>query len=104
MKPTLKVAIALAEDERQLVLEDLVYVEEGHAAVIRATPTNQPVRLALHEWKGLIGCIAAEANHARDKRLKKELNRLHARIRSLLEDDTPPTALKIYRGDEESGE
>ncbi len=50
---------------------------------------------------GLIGCIAAEAKQSRDKRLKKELNRLHGRIRGLLEDDKPPTALKIYRGDEE---
>ena len=94
--------LALTEAERKLILEDLVYVEDNYASVIRATPTDQPVRFALDDWKSLGGCIAAEANHARDKRLKKELDRLHARIRSLLEDDKPPTALKIYRGEEES--
>ena len=61
-KPDPKVPLALAEAERQLILEDLVYVEDGYASVIRATPTNQPVRLALDDWKGLGGCIAAEAN------------------------------------------
>ncbi len=43
-------------------------------------------------------------NHARDKRLKKELDRLHARIRRLLEDGKPPTPLKIYRGGDEDEE
>jgi len=96
-----QVPLALTEAERNLILEDLVYIEEDYASVIRATPTNKPVRFALDDWKSLIGCIATEATQARDKRLKKELDRLHARIRSLLEDDKPPTALKIYRGGDE---
>jgi len=97
-KPEQKVPLALTEAERKLILDDLMYFEEQYASVIRATPTDQPVRFALDDWKNLIGCIAAEANQARDKRLKKELDRLHARIRSLLEDDKPLTTLKIYRG------
>ncbi len=104
MKPALKMPLSLAEAERHLILEDLVYIDEGFASVIRATPTNQPVRFALDDWMSLGGCIATEAKQSRDKRLKKELNRLHGRIRSLLEDDELPTALKIYRGDEESRE
>jgi hypothetical protein len=104
MKPDGKVPLTLTEAERNLILEDLVYVEDDHASVIRTTPMDQPVRLALDDWKGLGGCIATEANHARDKRLKRELDRLHARIRSLLEDDEPPTSLKIYRGEDESEE
>ena len=100
-KPEQKVPLALTEAERKLILDDLVYFEEQYALVIRATPTDQPVRFALDDWRSLIGCIAAEANQARDKRLKKELDRLHARIRSLLEDDKPLTELKIYRGEGE---
>ncbi len=42
MKPALKVPLSLAEAERQLILDDLVYIEEGYASVIRATPTNSP--------------------------------------------------------------
>ncbi len=103
-KPDPKVPFALTEDERKLILEDLVYIEEHYASVIRATPSDQPVRFALEDWKSLGGCIAAEANQARDKRLKRELDRLHARIRGLLEDDRPPSALKIYRGEDESEE
>ncbi len=102
-KPEEKAPLALTEAERTLILEDLVYVEDHYASVIRATPSNQPVRLALDDWKSLGGCIAAEANHARDKRMKKEMDRLRARIRTLLEDDKPPTSLKIYRGGEEQG-
>ena len=36
-KPDQKVPLALTEDERKLILEDLVYVEDDYAAVIRAT-------------------------------------------------------------------
>jgi|HubBroStandDraft_6_1064221.scaffolds.fasta_scaffold3311823_2 hypothetical protein len=61
MKSALKVPLSLAEAERQLILDDLVYIEEGYASVLRATPTNQPVRFALDDWKSLGGCIAAEA-------------------------------------------
>ena len=100
-KPDPKVPLALTEAERKLILEDLVYIEDDYASVIRATPTNHPVRFAVEDWEGLGGLIASEANHARDKRLKKEMDRLHARIRSLLDDDKPPTALKIYRGGDE---
>ncbi len=60
------------------------------------------MRFTVEDWTSLCGCIAAEANQARDKRLKKELDRLHARIRSLLEDDEPPTSLRIYRGEDEN--
>ena len=97
-KPDPQVPLGLTEAERKLLLEDLVGVEDDYASVIRGTPTDRPVRFALEDWKGLGGWIAGEANHARDKRLKKELDRLYARIHSLLEDGKLPTALKIYRG------
>ncbi len=100
-KPDPKVPLALTEPERSLILEDLVYIEDNYASVIRATPTDQPVRFTVEDWTSLGGCIAAEANHARDKRLKKELDCFHARIRSLLEDGKLPTMLKIYRGGDE---
>ena len=101
LKSDPKVPLALTEAERKLIVEDLVYVEDHYASVIRATPSDQPVRFTVEDWTSLVGCIAAAANQARDKRLKKELDRLHARIRNLLEDDKPPTTLKIYRGGDE---
>ena len=100
-KPDPKVPLAMNEDERKLVLEDLEYIDNDYASVIRATPTDQPVRFSVSEWEGLGACIATEANDARDKRLKKELDRLYVRIRSLLKDDKPPTMLKLYRDEEE---
>jgi len=103
-KPDQKVPLALTEAERNLILEDLLYVEDACALVIRATPSEQPVRFALDDWKYLEGYIFTEARNTRDKRLKKELDRLHARIRSLLEDDQAPTSLKIYPGGNETEE
>ena len=100
-KPDPKVPLALTDAERKLIVEDLEYIEDDYASVIRATPTDQPVRFALDDWKGLGDYIAAEAKQARDKRLKKELDRLYARICGLLEYDQPPTTLKIYRGEDE---
>ena len=88
------VPLALTEAERNVILRDLIYVEKEYASVIRATPSDQPIRFSLDDWKSLCGCIAAEANQARNKRLKTKLDRLHARIRSLLGDDKSPTALK----------
>jgi hypothetical protein len=96
-----KVPLALTENERKLILEDLEYIEGDYASVIRATPSDEPVRLTLEDWTGLGDWITAETSQARDRRLKKELNRLDARIRGLLEDRTSPTTLKIYRGEEE---
>jgi hypothetical protein len=100
-KPQAKVPLALSEAERTLIAEDLEYVEDDYASAIRATPSDQPVRFTLEDWTGLGDSIAAEANQARDKRLKKELDRLYERILGLLEDRKPPTTLKIYRGGDE---
>jgi DNA replication initiation complex subunit (GINS family) len=100
-KPQKKVPLALTEAERKLIVEDLEYVEDNYASVIRATPADQPVRFTLDDWKGLGDWIAAEVSHARDKRLKRELDRLYAKILNFLEADKPPTKLKIYRSGDE---
>ena len=52
-KPDPKVPLALSEAERKLIVEDLEYIEDDYASAIRATPTDQPVRFALEDWKGL---------------------------------------------------
>ena len=97
--------LALTEGERKLILEDTMYIGEEYTAVIRATPTGQPVRFTLDEWKGLNGCIVAEANHVRDKRSERELDLLYEKINDLL-DKSPANlpSLKIYRGEDESEE
>jgi len=102
VKPDGTVPLTLTEAERRLILEDLMYVEDQYTNVIRATAKDRPVKFTLDDWEGLGGCIAAEADHARDKRLKKELDRLIAKIEALFDqhpDDLP--ALKIYRGEED---
>ena len=97
--------LALTEAERKLILEDLMYIEDEYTAVIRATPTGQPVRFSVGEWEGLGGCIVAEANHIKGRQAKKELDRLYEKINGVADkspDDVP--SLKIYRGEDENEE
>ena len=49
-KPDPKVPFALTEAERKLILEDILYIEEHYASVIRATPSDQPVRFTMEDW------------------------------------------------------
>jgi hypothetical protein len=56
---------------------------------ILPTPGEPPVyRFTLDDLDELAGYVAAEANHARDKRIEKELLRLYARMAAVLESYT----------------
>ena len=101
-QPDQKMPLGLTETERKLILDDLMYVDDQYTSIVRTTPMDQPVSFSLGGWQGLLGCIAAEASQARDKRFKKELDRLCEKINGLLEkspNDAP--SLKIYRGHDE---
>ena len=55
----------------------------------RAQAGEPPVyRFTLEDLDELAGYVAAEANHAKDKKLEKELYRLYARIAAALESYT----------------
>ena len=52
-------------------------------------PSEPPVdRFKLDDLDGLAGYVAAEANHAKVKKLEKALRRLYARIATVLESYT----------------
>ncbi len=56
-------------------------------------PNKPPVvHFSLDELDELAGYVAAEANHAKDKKLQKEWDRLFARIEDLLESYTDEDA------------
>jgi hypothetical protein len=42
----------------------------------------------LDDWEDLAGYVAAEANHAKNKKLQNELQALHNRIAAVLESYT----------------
>ena len=96
--PGEKVGLKLTAAERKLILDDLLYLEKEYEQVVRETPANEPVRFTLDDWEGLGGCIAAEANHTDDPKLKRKLDRLFAKINKLLDehpDDLGPE-LKVF--------
>jgi Plasmid pRiA4b ORF-3-like protein len=84
------VPVELNARERELVLEH-TFAEEDLTDRLRVVPKpNQtPVyRFTLDDLDELVGYVAAEANHAKDKKLQKEWDRLYARLASVLESYT----------------
>jgi len=107
IKPDQEVPLVLSEAERKLILDDLIYAKQEHTEVIRATAAEKPVEFTLNSWEGLGDCIAIEANSTRDRRLKRSLDRLFAKINALQNrspDRVPDRVpdLKIYRGEEDA--
>jgi hypothetical protein len=53
---------------------------------VAPTPNRRAVfHFTLEDLDDLAGCVAAEANHAKDKKLQKEWDRIYARIADVLD-------------------
>ena len=90
---TAKVGIKLSSPQRKLLLEEPISIHKGLAEPIRSTAATAPVRLTLDDWEDLAGHVAAEANHTKDKALRKKLDAIFAKIQDVLEahpDEEPP--------------
>ena len=85
--PDQKVPLELSDRERELILKHTFSDDEltGRLRIV-PRPGEPPVyRFTLDEWDEVAGYVAAEANHAKDKKLQKEWDRLYARMAALLE-------------------
>lgn len=73
--------------ERQLVLEHTFADPELTAALQIAEVKGKSLvaKYTLDDLDELLGYIAAEANHSKDKKLERELHRLFSRLRKELE-------------------
>ncbi len=85
-----KVPLELNDRERDLIVK---HTFAGHDLTdrLRIVPSpGQPpsYRFTLDELDELTGYVAAEANHAKVKKLEKELHLLYARIAAVLESYT----------------
>jgi hypothetical protein len=96
--PGEKVPLKLSARERELILEHTFADDELTAPLRIARASNQAsvYCFTLDDLEELMGYVAAEANHAKDKKLQKELDRLFARMEEVLnsytdEDDGPAT-------------
>jgi len=82
-----KVEVSFNTRERVLVLEHTFTGPELTAALRRAQLASGQyvVRYTLDDLDDLLGFVAAEANHSTDKKLRKELDALYARVRREME-------------------
>ena len=85
-----KVPLELTERERDLITK---HTFAGNNLTdrlrIMPSPGHRPIyRFTLDDLDELAGYVAAEANHAKVKKLEKELRRLYSRIADVLESYT----------------
>lgn len=82
-----KVAVGFTPRERQLVL-DHTFAGPELTTVLRRAPLGDcghVVRYTLGDLDDLLGYVAAEANHSKDKKMRKELDALYLRLRHEME-------------------
>jgi hypothetical protein len=85
-----KVPLELNERERDLIMKH-TFAGDNLTDRLRVVPRSgrrPSYRFDLDDLDELAGYVAAEANHAKDKKLEKELRRLYARIAEVLESYT----------------
>ncbi len=82
-----KVAVGFKPRERQLVLDHTLAGPDLTTALRRAhlVDGRHAVRYTLGDLDELLGYVAAEANHSTDKKVRKELDVLYARLRREME-------------------
>jgi Plasmid pRiA4b ORF-3-like protein len=96
--PGAKVSLELTEDERTRILEDLGYLDPKVEATLRKTPAGRPIKMTLDELDELAGCVAAEANHTKNRKLGKILDGIFVKVERLLAthtDERPPKTLRF---------
>jgi len=88
--PDEKVPLELSDRERELILKHTFADDEltGRLRIVPRPGAPPVYRFTLDDLDELAGDVAAEANHAKDKKLEKELHRLYARIAAVLESYT----------------
>jgi len=86
IQPGHTIALKLTPDERELLLEKLIFVDDELERKLRLVIAgSQEVQLTIEDLEDLAGCVAAEANHTKDRKLGKKLDRVFERIEGLLD-------------------
>ena len=94
IRPDKRVPLDLNDRERELILQH-TFADDPLTRRLRIVPRageSATCRFTLGELDELAGYVAAEANHAKDKQLKKQLTRLFDRIWAVLESYTDEDA------------
>jgi len=87
IRPDAKISLELNNRERELILNHCFADEEltGRLRIVPLPGEAPGYRFTLDELDELAGYIAAEANHAQDKKQRKDWDRLFSRISAVLE-------------------
>ena len=103
-EPEERIGLILSEDERKLILDEVMCLDEEYEEAIRTTPIEKPIMFRLDQWDDLGRVIAAEANHSFKKKHQRKLDAISSRIEELSSshsDEEPSSELKIFRPQEE---
>lgn len=90
VRPGEKVPLMLSHRERELIL-DHTFADDELTVPLRVAPASNKASVypfTLDDLEELAGYVAAEANHAKDRKLQKELDRLFARMETVLQSYT----------------
>jgi hypothetical protein len=90
IRPDEKIPLELSDHERELILKHTFAGDEliGRLRIV-PKPAESPIYgFTLDDLDDLAGYVAAEANHAKNKKLQKELQALYNRIAAVLESYT----------------
>ena len=83
-----EIEIKITPEERDLIL-DLTFADEAltdRLKIAEMRGKHLVARYSISDLDDLIGFIAAEANHAEDKKLQKKLDRLIDKLERMLEE------------------
>ena len=86
IRPDEKIPLRLSQRERQLIIEKTFAPDELtlRLRLVQVEGKAPIYRFTLDELDELAGYVAAEANHAKSKKLENELDRIFNRIDDLL--------------------
>lgn len=88
IQPGEEVPLKLTATERKLMLENVLFIDAKHEALIRETPDDDPLMITLDDCDDFSGYIAAEANHCSDKKLQKKLDAVLRKVHAVLDNYT----------------
>lgn len=90
IKPGTQLAVKLSPRERDLVVERAFLDPEVEGALQQAAPVGSKlvVNLNLDDIDDLLGCVAAEANHCEDAKVRRVLDAVCDRLTALLDQFT----------------
>jgi hypothetical protein len=90
IQPDERVPLDLNDRERELILQHTFAADQlrHRLCIVPGSGESSAYRFTLDDLDDLAGSVAAEANHAKDKKLRKQLSHLFDRIRAVLESYT----------------